>query len=398
MATMKLAGFFSGAVASILILMVAILLATRGMLTPSIDSSPPSSSSSDDIDHDLHVITVKFQELEILPLVDAVGPESIAFDPNGRGPYVGVSDGRIIRWDWDLRRWIDFAVTSPNRENCHGPDNHEETEHICGRPLGLRFNQKTGDLYIADAYMGLLVVGPNGGLATPLSAQTDEAPFWFTNGLDIDQTTGDVYFTASSNRYTRRNYLEAIISGDQTGKLMKYDPTRDKMTTLLQNLTFPNGVALSRNGDFILALESTSCRVLKYWLRTSKVGTVESLTKLPGFPDNIKMNSKGEFWVGMYSRRGKLLDWILSYPGLGEKLVNPPLDGILKLGTSIVRKRAIGMAIKLSEGGDRILQVLEERSGRLKFVSEVVENNGDLWFGSVIMPFLSVLRKYESYE
>ncbi|CAL5333810.1 unnamed protein product [Camellia sinensis] len=38
-------------------------------------------------------------------------------------------------------------------------------KHVCGRPLGLRFDKKTGDLYIADAYFGLQVVGPNGGLA-----------------------------------------------------------------------------------------------------------------------------------------------------------------------------------------------------------------------------------------
>ena len=41
-----------------------------------------------------------------------------------------------------------------------------ELEHVCGRPLGLRFDKKSGDLYIADAYLGLQVVGPIGGLAT----------------------------------------------------------------------------------------------------------------------------------------------------------------------------------------------------------------------------------------
>ena len=35
----------------------------------------------------------------------------------------------------------------------------------CGRPLGLKFNEATCDLYIADAYFGLLVVGHNGGVA-----------------------------------------------------------------------------------------------------------------------------------------------------------------------------------------------------------------------------------------
>ena len=39
---------------------------------------------------------------------------------------------------------------------------------MCGRPLGLQFFAKTGDLYIADAYLGLMKVGPDGGEAEVL--------------------------------------------------------------------------------------------------------------------------------------------------------------------------------------------------------------------------------------
>lgn len=41
------------------------------------------------------------------------GPESVAFDPLGRGPYTGVADGRILFWNGDS--WTDFAYTSSNR-------------------------------------------------------------------------------------------------------------------------------------------------------------------------------------------------------------------------------------------------------------------------------------------
>ena len=76
-------------------------------------------------------------------------------------------------------------------------------EHICGRPLGLRFHKRTGDLYIADAYLGLLKVGPEGGLATPLVTEVEGAPLMFTNDLDVDDE-GVVYFTDSSSVYQRR--------------------------------------------------------------------------------------------------------------------------------------------------------------------------------------------------
>lgn len=82
-----------------------------------------------------------------------------------------------------------------------------KNEHICGRPLGLRFDKRTGDLYIADAYFGLLKVGPQGGLAAPLTTEAEGVPFNFTNDLDIDEE-GNVYFTDSSTNYQRR-YLSS---------------------------------------------------------------------------------------------------------------------------------------------------------------------------------------------
>jgi hypothetical protein len=34
------------------------------------------------------------------------GPESLAFDGRGQGPYSGVSDGRILRWHGRRQGWI----------------------------------------------------------------------------------------------------------------------------------------------------------------------------------------------------------------------------------------------------------------------------------------------------
>jgi len=76
-------------------------------------------------------------------------------------------------------------------------------EHICGRPLGLRFDKKNGDLYIADAYLGLNVVGPMGGLATQVAREAEGHPFHFTNDLDINEDEGVIYFTDSSTVYQR---------------------------------------------------------------------------------------------------------------------------------------------------------------------------------------------------
>ncbi|XP_004305212.1 PREDICTED: strictosidine synthase-like [Fragaria vesca subsp. vesca] len=136
--------------------------------------------------------------------VPVVGPESVAFDCSG-AVYAGVADGRIFKWLGSQYGWSEFATTSPSRPRglCDGSTN-KDNEPICGRPLGLRFDLKTCELYIADAYFGLLKTGPNGGVAQTLATEVNGTPFRFTNDVDINPQTGMVYFTDSSTIYQRR--------------------------------------------------------------------------------------------------------------------------------------------------------------------------------------------------
>ncbi|KAL3516951.1 hypothetical protein ACH5RR_023853 [Cinchona calisaya] len=290
---------------------------------------------------------------QTLPIVRATGPESLAFDRYGEGPYTGVSDGRILKWLANESRWIDFATTTPYRNGCEGPQDHVYTESRCGRPLGLSFNQKTGDLYIADAYFGLLVVGPQGGLARSLATEAQGVPFRFLNDVVVDQETGMVYFTDSSTRFQRRDFAYVTLTRDNTGRLLKYDPTNNQVTVLLKNLMFPNGVALIKNSNFILVTETTNGRVLKVSLDPSKVGKFEVFANLPGGPDNIKRNQRGEFWVAVNSN-----NWESRY----------------------------GLLVKLSQNGN-ILKTIKAGDGETwRYSSDAYEKNGDLWIGSVVEP------------
>ncbi|KAG8479630.1 hypothetical protein CXB51_029394 [Gossypium anomalum] len=217
---------------------------------------------------------VLFKNYSQINLNRVTGPESIAFDCKGEGPYVGISDGRILKWKPNFG-WQEFSIPSPFRERklCDGTRD-SNVEPICGRPLGLKFDSRTCHLYIADAYFGLLVVGPNGGTAIRLAiSAANGAPFKFTNGLDIDTSTGMVYFTDSSTLFRRRDADFLISSADTTGRLLKYNPYNGEVSVLHDGLAFPNGFAFSANNSFFLV------------------------------PDNIKRNDKGEFWVALNSGR-----------------------------------------------------------------------------------------------
>ncbi|KAI0498896.1 hypothetical protein KFK09_019794 [Dendrobium nobile] len=276
----------------------------------------------------------RLQKAELRFVNQVQGPESITFDPLGRGPYTGVADGRILFWNGES--WSDFAYTSQNRSGLCDPKpslfSYLENEHICGRPLGLRFNKKTGDLYIADAYFGLLKVGPEGGVATPLTTEAEGVPFKFTNDLDIDED-GSIYFTDSSFNFQRR---------------------------------------LSR-----------------YWLKGDKAGTSEVFAQLPGFPDNVRTNEKGEFWVAIHCRATRLAYLLSVYPRLSEFLLKLPIPAkmqfLLRIGG-----RLHAIIAKYSPEG-KLLELLEDQQGKVvRAASEVEEKDGKLWIGSVLMPFIAV--------
>ncbi|XP_059448297.1 protein STRICTOSIDINE SYNTHASE-LIKE 10-like [Corylus avellana] len=352
---------------SVLFFLVMILIAPALIL-----SHEPITSSTDD---------GQIKNYIQLELPGVVGPESFGFDCHGKGPYIGVSDGRILKWEGAQLGWKEFAIISAkrNRKVCDGSTN-PDLEPTCGRPLGLKFNPATCDLYIADAYFGLLMVGLSGGVAKQLATSAEGVPFRFTNALDIDNKTGDVYFTDSSILFQRREWLHVILTGDTTGRLMKYDPRTNKVSVLLKGLAFPNGVALSDDRSFLVVAESGTFQILRFWLRGSKSRrtAAEVFSPLERSPDNIKKNSKGEFWVALNSGRE------LQNIGLMES--RHETETPIMLGTKDV------VAAKYDEEG-KIIGVLNGKGGdSLDSVSEVEEHNGYLWIGSAVKPFVGVIR------
>ncbi|XP_074267381.1 protein STRICTOSIDINE SYNTHASE-LIKE 10-like [Silene latifolia] len=98
-----------------------------------------------------------------------------------------------------------------------------------------------------------------------------------------------------------------------------------EVTILLRNLYFANGVALSKDNDFVLVAQTTTGEILKYWLTGYKAGCYEVLLQLDGRPDNINRDAKGDFWIAVrLSKSIKInhLGYILETID-GDEIVNP---------------------------------------------------------------------------
>ncbi|XP_024030328.1 protein STRICTOSIDINE SYNTHASE-LIKE 12 [Morus notabilis] len=197
-----------------------------------------------------------------------------------------------------------FSNFQRSKAVCDGTDNNDNPDRgaICGRPLGISFYFRTNQLYVTDAYKGLVVVPPNGRLAENVATSAEGVPFKFPFHLDVDQVTGDVYFTDFSSQFQLSQLLQAIDARDATGRLLKYNPNTRETTVLLRGLTGAAGVALSYDRTYLLVAEMNANRVKKLWLSGPNAFTTVDLITFQGRPNNIEKNSLTDFWVVVNTR------------------------------------------------------------------------------------------------
>lgn len=159
------------------------------------------------------------------------------------------------------------------------------------------------------------------------------------------------------------------------------------LDTLLNHLQ----IAYGNCHVYFLIFFVGQCRLRKYWLKGEKAGTSEVMAILPGFPDNVRTNEKGEFWVAIHCRRTMYSHLSGLYPTVRKFLLKLPIPSriqyLLQIGG-----RPHAVVVKYSPEG-KLLQILEDGQGKVvKAVSAVEEKDGKLWMGSVLMPFVAVYQ------
>lgn len=159
---------------------------------------------------------------------------------------------------------------------------------------------------------------------------------------------------------------EVLLSGDTSGRLLKYDPKTRRRTVVLTGLAVPNGVAVSKDGAFVLVAEYIACRITRFWLKGPKARTSDIFVQLPGNPDNIKRTKRGDFWVAVNIQ--KLYPKLISFP-LGQKI---------------------------NEDGEIVETVNFYAEYSSTYVTEVQEHDGALYVASVYTDFVGIYRGLKS--
>jgi sugar lactone lactonase YvrE len=294
------------------------------------------------------------ERLTLVPRGTGKAPEDVALDAENR-IYAGLEDGRIMRLQAD--------GTGP-----------QEFSNTHGRPLGLSFDLN-GNLVVADAIKGLLSIAPDGTVSF-LSTGVDGKGFGCLNDLDIG-TDGTIYFTEASNKFPMSNFTADLLEHGGNGRLLAYDPNTKTTRTLLANLSFANGVAVSPDQSFVLVVETGAYRVHRVWLTGPKSGQAEVFVdNLPGFPDGLSSNGRDKFWLSLVTPRDEVLDKLLPRPFLRKVVARLP-----KFLQPAPRRYSF--VLGLDPNGHVTDNLQNGSPDCYAQIANAVERQGSLYFGSI---------------
>ncbi|NRA46464.1 MAG: strictosidine synthase family protein [Oligoflexales bacterium] len=289
-----------------------------------------------------------------IPLAESKAPEDVAIDSNGR-IYGGLDNGKVMRYEPITKTWHTFANT-------------------LGRPLGMTFDAAQ-NLIVCDAYKGLLSIDQKGHI-TVLSTQSEGKNIGLADDVDVAKD-GIIYFSDASFRHTFRNYKADALEHRPNGRLLAYDPNSKETTTLLKELYFANGVAISSSQDYVLVNETWNYRVIRYWLKGPKKGSSDVfIDKLPGFPDGISNNGKGIFWIPLISPRDKVLDYTADKPFVRKIIMRLP--DFLKPAP-----KPHAIVLGFNEQGDLVRNLQDHRGVNFSIISSAEQFEDTLYLGSL---------------
>jgi hypothetical protein len=131
---------------------------------------------------------------------------------------------------------------------------------------------------------------------------------------------------------------------------------------LKADLPYPNGVAVSRDGTHVVVARPMPCQASRYWLKGAKAGQYELMADLPVYPDNVRCDARGGYWVA-----------------LNQERMRPD-------ATAAPMKHLVG--VRLDTGGAEV-EVLTAAKGVM--ISDVAEKDGQLWLGSVELDYVGLV-------
>ena len=315
----------------------------------------------------VHAVNTKLANLQLIDLHGEVGPEHIAFGPDGK-LYTTVASGNILRMAADGSDQTVFTNTG-------------------GRVLGFDFDA-SGNLIAADAIKGLLSIAPDGKTTTVLTDSVNGDPIRYADAVVVAKS-GKMYFSDASTRFAPKDWggtFEAsvldIIEGASTGRILEYDPATKGTRVLAHGLSFANGVALSADEQTLFVNETGKFRLWKIAVTASNLNVAQNspqatvlMDNLPGYPDNLMRGLDGKIWLGFAKPRNPKADAMADKPWLRRLSLRLP-RALWPIPPSY------GHVIAFTEDG-KVVADLQDPSGTYPETTAITETRDRLYVQSL---------------
>ncbi|HAN77330.1 MAG TPA: hypothetical protein DCQ31_05915 [Bacteroidales bacterium] len=304
-----------------------------------------------------------------------VGAEDIVFDSIGN-LYCGVhkaandfSDGKILKINtegvieifYDAGSWV----------------------------AGLHFDSQNNLLALSHK-QGLISISPQKEVTVLANKDQNGNRFLIPNGLDIDSKQ-NLYFTNTSSEspYTIKYGRKLILEMKPKGALYQFNATSGELKTLIEGTYFGNGVVVAKDETYLLMVETTKYRVLKYWLVGENAGKTEVfIDNLHGFPNGISVREDGSYWLGFTTKRNDALDEIHPSPGMKKFVYSLP-------AWLQPKEDKFGMVMHISEKGQVVKTFFDPTGMAMPEAGSVKEQNGHLYMGGDNLPYIGVYKLKE---
>jgi sugar lactone lactonase YvrE len=307
--------------------------------------------------------TARTTDLTVVP-VPAHGAEDVVVATTGPDEgcvFTGTEDGSIFRVSHDGAK-IDRVA------------------HTGGRPLGIEVDGD-GRLLVCDAKRGVLRVDTAAGSVETVTDRVGGQPMVFCNNAAI-ASDGTVWFSDSSRHYGIERWKDDFIQVTRSGRLMRM-ATDGTVEVVLDGLAFANGVALSKDEDFVCVAETGGRTVVRRWLTGDRAGMRDLLCQnLPGYPDNIARGSDGLIWVTIASPRDPVVERLQGAPLRVRKLVT-------RIPQKLQPQPARTVRVQAYDDEGRLVHDLDLPGERYHMVTGVREHDGRVWMGSLHEPAIA---------
>jgi hypothetical protein len=256
-----------------------------------------------------------------------------------------------------------------------------------GGPLDMRFDA-TGDLIVSSWGQGLIAINPAGEVSVIVADGDliDGKPYGYSDGVAI-ASDGRIFHTqGTSDAVNALPTVSAFLSNAGEGRLIVTDRAAGQSRTLVDGLSFANGIVLAPDESYLLVSDQLRYRILRYWLTGDRAGTQEVwLDSLPGMPHNLYRDDQNVIWAALYQGRVGMGDTIranaflasqaLKVPGLfaGEDLANALPDE---------SRRGAGSVLALDFDGNVLLS-LQNPPMQMNTLSTAVYHDGAVYMGTI---------------